>query len=81
MHSLLTITKLLGYESLQFIRSVSERGVRVLALEPSMAAQVFLMSAPKQLGGRGDFSLELKEESKRVNVSRESLLEFAQQVI
>lgn len=38
------------------------------------------MSAPKQLGGRGDFAAELDNEAEAIDVDSEGIIKFAQQV-
>ena len=65
---------------MKIVRSVSGTGVRVLVLQPSMAAQVFLVSAPREMGGRGDFAEELQREAGCVNVADEDMPDFAQRV-
>ncbi|KAI5123071.1 hypothetical protein M0805_000505 [Coniferiporia weirii] len=74
------ILDLLGYEALQNIRSISVLRPLVLVLQPSMAAQVFLMSAPKELGGRGDFAIELERKTQGVDTGREGIYKFAQRL-
>ena len=45
-----------------------------------MAAQVFLLAAPKRLGGRGDFAADLDREVAAVDLDKDGIMKFAQQV-
>ena len=45
-----------------------------------MAAQVFLLAAPKRLGGRGDFAADLDREVAAVDLDKDGIIKFAQQV-
>lgn len=65
---------------MQTIRSVGGTHIRVFVLQSSMAAQVFLMSAPKKLGGRGDFATELELAAENTEVDIKGIENFAQQV-
>ncbi|KAH8119121.1 UDP-Glycosyltransferase/glycogen phosphorylase, partial [Phellopilus nigrolimitatus] len=75
----LVVLDLLGYEALQIVRSMSKRRIKILALQSSMAAQIFLISGPKELGGRGDFAAELEREAKTVDLDRQGIIKVAQQ--
>lgn len=54
--------------------------MRIYTLQTSMAAQVFLLSAPKELGGRGDFAADLEREAEAVDLHQDAMIKFAQQV-
>ena len=64
---------------MQYARSV-DPSISVVALQPSGAAQIFLVAGPKSLGGRGDFSRELEDEIDVMDLDSRDVAKFAQQV-
>lgn len=70
--------KLFGWECLQIVRALGGSGISVVALQPASATQIFLVSAPRELGGRGDFAAEL--ETQAADLRGNELADFAQRV-
>ncbi|THH09130.1 hypothetical protein EW145_g2230 [Phellinidium pouzarii] len=69
-----------GFDSVATNTAFAAAFRAVFVLQPSMAAQVFMMSAPKELGGRGDFATELEREARVIDLDSKEIIKFAQQL-